>query len=236
MKCTYCGEEFESEESYRAHLGDEHADELGAIDRRRVDRAADDTDSSPIGILAIAIVLIVAGSVVVYTVFLADSSSTAGDTLESQPLPENGNASLLTDVEQLPSEGREHVPAGTEITYETMPPASGPHYDQTASAGFYTDRPQLGALVHSLEHGAVVVYYDPERITPDARESLERFAATHTGTWQSVIVVPTPVDDPSAPYILTAWRHKLSLDSYDRDTVRAFLAEYLGRGPENPVR
>jgi hypothetical protein len=49
-------------------------------------------------------------------------------------------------------------------------------------------------------------------------------------------VVPNPADDPRAAYVLTAWRHRLTMDSYDEATVRAFLAEYLGRGPENPVR
>lgn len=234
MKCTYCGEEFEDEDAYLDHLSDEHEGELGAIDRRRINRGGDESDSYPIGLIAIAVVFVVAGSVVAYTVFLSDSGTSGNDG--SQSLPERGNTTLLTDVEQFPSEGREHVPPGTEITYDTMPPASGPHYDQTASAGFYTDRPSLGELVHSLEHGAVIVYYDPNQITPDARSNLEQLAATHTEPFQSVIVVPTPVENPTSPYVLTAWQHKLSLDSYDTERVRAFLAEYLGRGPENPVR
>ncbi len=236
MKCTYCGEEFDEEEPYLEHLSDEHEGELGAIDRRRINESSEESDSVPIGLIAIAIVLVVAGSVVVYTVFLSDSGSSPGGAVDSQSLPDRGNTSLLTGVEQYPSEGREHVPAGTDITYNTMPPTSGPHYDQTASAGFYTDRPPLGELVHSLEHGAVIIYYEPTQITPEARENLERYATTHTGTWQSVIVVPTPVEDPTAPYVLTAWRHKLSMNTYDTETVRAFIAEYVGRGPENPVR
>lgn len=235
MNCEYCDEEFREEQDYLLHLRDEHPDELGAIDKRRIKRVSEDSGSYPIGLLSIAIVLIITGSVVVYTVFFAGADSPNGDEFESQPLPDRGDASLLAGVEQFPSEGAEHVPHGTEIAYETMPPTSGPHYDQAASAGFYTERQPLGELVHSLEHGAVVIYYDPAEITPEAQESLERFAATHTGPWRSVIVVPSPVEDP-APFVLTAWRHKLDMESYDRDVVRAFIAEYLGRGPENPVR
>lgn len=236
MNCEYCDEEFREEQDYLLHLRDEHPDELGAIDKRRIDRLSDDSGSYPIGLIAIAVVLIIGGSVVAYTVFFSGGDSPNGGEFESQPLPDRGNASLLAGVEQFPSEGAEHVPRGTEIAYETMPPTSGPHYDQTASAGFYSERPPLGELVHSLEHGAVIIYYDSAELNPEAQESLERFADTHTGTWQSVIVVPTPVEDPAAPFVLTAWRHKLSLESYDRDVVQAFLAEYLGRGPENPVR
>ncbi|TSA55267.1 MAG: DUF3105 domain-containing protein, partial [Dehalococcoidia bacterium] len=38
------------------------------------------------------------------------------------------------------------------------------------------------------------------------------------------------------PFILTAWDKMLKLDKYDPRVVTAFLAEYLGRGPENPIR
>ncbi len=39
-----------------------------------------------------------------------------------------------------------------------------------------------------------------------------------------------------SPFILTAWDKMLKLDKYDPQVVKAFLAEYLGRGPESPGR
>lgn len=53
----------------------------------------------------------------------------------------------------------------TVVDYTTVPPAFGPHYGTPApfELGFYgeRDRPDMEALVHNLEHGYVVVWYDP---------------------------------------------------------------------------
>jgi hypothetical protein len=151
-------------------------------------------------------------------------------------LPNSGDGTYVGRVETFESAGAEHVSSGTEIDYERIPPLSGPHYGSTVEAGFYDERQPLGALVHTLEHGAVVIYYDPGALTDEARSDLEDRAATYTDPWASVVVVPSPTDDPAAAYTLTAWRRRLRLDEYDPDAVTAFLAEYLGRGPENPVR
>ncbi|QZP36252.1 DUF3105 domain-containing protein [Halobaculum magnesiiphilum] len=163
---------------------------------------------------------------------LAGCLGGGGDT----SLPENGDPELLEDVESFPSEGVEHVERGTEVEYDTQPPTSGPHYSGVVEAGFYEEPQTMGDLVHTLEHGAIVAYYVPDALTDEARSSLETWANSHTGTWQSFVAVPNPYDDPQAPYTLTAWRHLLRMDEYDEDVVRAFAAEYIGRGPENPVR
>jgi hypothetical protein len=47
-------------------------------------------------------------------------------------------------------------------TYPSTPPTSGPHEDGTVPAGVYDTPPPMGPLLHSLEHGAAVVWYDPD--------------------------------------------------------------------------
>lgn len=157
-------------------------------------------------------------------------------SLEAQPLPKRGDPELLKNVQSFPSEGTEHVSEGTQLAYNTNPPTSGRHYGRETPAGFYVEPRPAGNLVHSLEHGAVVIYYDLTKLTDEIRESLTRFVQAHRDPWASVIVVPTSDPNPEAPFILTAWTKMLKLDRYDIPTIRAFLAEYLGRGPENPVR
>lgn len=159
-----------------------------------------------------------------------------GDGGQANELPCEGDPELLQDVQTHPSEGTDHVESGTSVEYDTMPPTSGPHYSSATDAGFYEETPPLGNLVHSLEHGAVVIYYDPEALSSSAEEDLTELASTYTDTWASVIVAPHPESSPEAPYVLTAWRHLLRLEEYREDVVRAFLAEFLGRGPENQVR
>jgi uncharacterized protein DUF3105 len=70
---------------------------------------------------------------------------------------------------------QQHVPTGTQVTYSTAPPAFGSHWNEqgTAPAPFnrkyYTekDRPELEALVHNLEHGYTILWYD-QSIADDA--------------------------------------------------------------------
>jgi hypothetical protein len=51
-------------------------------------------------------------------------------------------------------------------TYPTTPPASGPHNPSPLSAGVYTSPPPIDQSIHSLEHGAVIIWYDPSATGP----------------------------------------------------------------------
>ena len=57
-----------------------------------------------------------------------------------------------------------HKPQGTPISYDDAPPAFGPHWPSPASFDrkFYTadDRPDVETLVHNLEHGYTLLWYD----------------------------------------------------------------------------
>lgn len=149
-------------------------------------------------------------------------------------LPDDGDDQYIQRVETFDDNGREHVER--EVDYERTPPLSGPHADDWVEAGFYEERREPERLVHTLEHGGIVVYYRPDALTDTARSDLQERADTYTGTFAPFVAAPALRDDPPAPYTLTAWRRRLRLDAYDPEAVTAFLAEYLGRGPENPVR
>ena len=57
-----------------------------------------------------------------------------------------------------------HKPQGTPISYDDAPPAFGPHWPSPApfERKFYTadDRPDVETLVHNLEHGYTLLWYD----------------------------------------------------------------------------
>jgi hypothetical protein len=235
IECDYCGTEVD-EADYLDHLRADHREELGTIDRRRVEQATAGREANDRLLGGRAFYLLPAVGIAIAVVAFVYLSGGGGGEGSATGLPERGDEALLTDVERVPSEGTEHVTRGTRIDYERVPPLSGPHYGTSAEAGFYEETPALGAIVHSLEHGAVVIYYDPAALDGEAESSLRAYATEHTGAWKSVIVAPNPNEEPATGYVLTAWRHRLRLDGYDEATVRAFLAEYLGRGPENAVR
>ena len=58
---------------------------------------------------------------------------------------------------------RIHVPEATLVNYSTNPPTLGPHSASWITKGFYDTSRFDGNLVHSLEHGYVVISYDCER-------------------------------------------------------------------------
>jgi hypothetical protein len=71
---------------------------------------------------------------------------------------------------------QQHVPDGQAIFYDDAPPAFGEHYGtpDPMTRKLYTkgDRPELGTLVHNLEHGYTVVWYD-ETVAADNEEMNE---------------------------------------------------------------
>ena len=82
---------------------------------------------------------------------------------------------------------QQHVEPGTPIEYTDAPPAYGQHYTSPApmERKLYTadDRPELGTLVHNLEHGYTILWYD-ETIADDeaAMNELRGIASKLSGT------------------------------------------------------
>lgn len=258
--CDYCGETFDDEDAHLDHLAAEHDGELKRIDQRRVegrDTGGDGVSTTTIvGGLAVVAVAALAGvvllgggggsapagnqttsgNVTAEGNTIVSFAGTAPEGIETAPLPDSGREDVIGVVATEAFTGQPNHVSASELNYDpSNPPTAGPHTGNSARAGFYEQEVGFGPLVHSLEHGAVVIYYDPQQITPEARESLRAFAQQHTGAWRSVIVMPHP-GEPDAAYELTAWEKRLKLQEYDARAVRAFVAEYIGRGPENPVR
>ncbi|HVR83579.1 MAG TPA: DUF3105 domain-containing protein, partial [Planctomycetota bacterium] len=89
-----------------------------------------------------------------------------------------------------------------------------------------------GFLVHAMEHGGVIIYYNPAVITPDETNTLKALAQAHQGVFGQVCCVPR--NDATYPFILTAWTHWLRLTSYDQSRIDNFISLFLGQGPESP--
>jgi hypothetical protein len=240
VECEYCGDTFESEAAHLKHLGEEHAGELGRIDQRRVEAAESGGEEGlPLAGLAVGAGVLVVAVVGIWFLFLSGSggSEATPTGIEDEPLPESGDEEWISQVESFDSEGRQHVDPGSDIDYARTPPLSGDHWGGAVDAGFYAETPEIPRLVHTLEHGAIVIYYDDSaNMTPEAEASLRAWTANHDGPWTSIVVAPNPNENPRGDYVLTAWTHRLVIDDYDAEAVQAFAAEYLGRGPENPVR
>ncbi len=156
------------------------------------------------------------------------------DTYEFEVLARAG-WDRLARVENLPNAGYDHLAPGQEYQYPSAFPTSGPHSHTPAHPGFYLDLPPLGRLVHSLEHGWIVIYYDsPGEIAVDL---LRDWSRKFRGPWSGVVVVRGSRRlDPDEAVVLTAWNRRLRLDPFEPTAAAAFVHAFRGRGPENRVR
>lgn len=148
------------------------------------------------------------------------------DALAKQGRPQ------LSRVETETDRGNTHVRAGTPVAEGEPFPLSGPHWPKATPAGFYQEPQPKGELIHALEHGQVVVYYESPGFK--GLSVLKRWSAQFAGPWSGLIAVPHKGlgDD----VVLTAWRRRLRLDAFDEAALAAFMDAHMGRGPENPVR
>jgi hypothetical protein len=122
----------------------------------------------------------------------------------------------------------------TAQDYKTNPPTSGAHFPRWYDDGIYEPGkvPDLGQLVHTLEHGRINVQYKPG--TPkNVIDALEAFFAEKTGYHILVYENTTGMD---AQVAATAWTHSLKCPEYKPeviDALRTFYQAYVDKGPEN---
>ncbi len=132
-------------------------------------------------------------------------------------------------IEREPSQGNQHVDG--PVAYGTPFPTSGPHATTPLAAGFYEEESNREPLVHALEHGYIVIYYDEPG--DGVLTILRGWADSYQGPWDGVIAVRH--NGLGERIVLTAWGRRLQLDKLD-PRAALFLDAFRGRGPERQVR
>ncbi len=148
-----------------------------------------------------------------------------------QKLTEAGKP-FLSQVETQRNFGGGHLSPGEIVKYQDQFPTSGKHSVETIEPGFYETPQAPTRLVHSVEHGHIVIYYD----NPDsgALKTLRSWAKLYVGHWSGVVVVRSP--GLRDEIVLSAWRKILRMKSFDKAGAAAFIDTFRGRGPEKKVR
>ena len=93
------------------------------------------------------------------------------------PLADAGCGKITTDAA---GATKQHVQVGERISYDDVPPSSGKHYSNPVSFSarpFFTlkDMPPVENVVHNLEHGYTILWYDPDLSQHD-RDELQGLA------------------------------------------------------------
>ena len=149
------------------------------------------------GSVAVAVVLVAVTEVFIHRLSgeersllaAAPSAATAAGCTAVRDIPPYPGGLDRTHI------GASNVPRMPPLsTYRSVPPASGPHAAIPLGAGVYGTPPPLDQAIHSLEHAAVTIWYDPAS-TGDAE--LQRIRSFFARGNESNHVIVAPYNYPS---------------------------------------
>jgi hypothetical protein len=144
------------------------------------------------------------------------------------------------EVESLRARSRDHTQdIDEQIQYDSNPPSSGRHFELPADDGLYDEAPRDAELVHSMEHGRVVIWFKPS-LPKDSRAGL-RALFDEEGGFQLLL---TPRRNMPYAVAATAWNAEPAPNGTGRllgcprfsnktfDALQTFIEEHRGNGPE----
>ena len=114
-----------------------------------------------------------------------------------------------------------------EVTYagSGLPPVGGSHNPTWQNCGIYDAPLDESLAMHSLEHGAVWLAYNPD-LAADEVETLRKMARGKSYTLMS------PYPNLESEVVMSAWSRQLELDSVDDARIEDFIGRYRQTGPE----
>jgi len=119
---------------------------------------------------------------------------------------------------------RDHV--NGPISYPQVPPVGGPHNPVWLNCGIYDQPVPNENAVHSLEHGAVWITYQPNLSAADVAQ-LRSLVRGHA------YVILSPYPGLPARVVASAWGAQLRATSADDPRLTQFIKTYE-QGPQTP--
>jgi Protein of unknown function (DUF3105) len=118
--------------------------------------------------------------------------------------------------------------------YKTNPPTSGAHFPEWYDDGVYAPGtvPNLGMLVHTLEHGRINVQYAKGTPAADVAKLEALLQEQNEGYHMLLYENTTGMDTAIAA---TAWTQSLTCPEMNDkvfDAIRTFRSRYIDKGPE----
>lgn len=163
-----------------------------------------------IGLLSLAI--IVGG------VWLFDKQGVESEAKISRPLM----GEKIADV------GSTHVKEGeSHKPYNSNPPTSGPHIgNAVAGPGIKTESVPDELVLHSMEHGAAVVWYRDDLAESEVNKIKNAF---ESASGKKILI---PRKDLEVPVALVSWGYMLKLETVDEVKIKEFIETNNDRAPE----
>ena len=129
-------------------------------------------------------------------------------------------------VQSFAEAGRDHIdPAEQADNWNSNPPTSGDHLTNWLQPGIYDGEQDMRAMVHSLEHGYVLILH--KGIPQDQLDQLRQYAEQRDGS--KLILAPYSGLEQNG-VALVAWRNLELMERVNLDVVRGFVHDYMMPG------
>ena len=136
------------------------------------------------------------------------------------------------EVEEIDPGEPLHEPLGTEIEYSSDPPVGGHHYEVWMDPGLYEEVVEDGYLVHNLEHGYVIIWYNCDDLSGGECDTLKGDIQSVIDYFDGYKVIGTPRPGMSTVLALTSWGRLARLDAFDFALIVEFIERYQEDSPE----
>lgn len=101
-------------------------------------------------------------------------------------------------------------------SWKENPPVGGIHNNVWQNCGYYSEPIGTGHGVHSLEHGAVWITYQPD-LPQDQIDKLKKLAESQT------YLLVSPYPGIPAPIVVTAWGHQMQAQTASDPRINQFI-------------
>jgi hypothetical protein len=125
--------------------------------------------------------------------------------------------SALTGLSTYANLARNHVTG--KVTYAQTPPVGGDHSAVWQNCGVYTQPVANENAVHSLEHGAIWITYQPSL-------SAAQITTLQADVKSQPYGLLSPYPGLPAPVVATVWGSQLKLQSADDPRLKTFISKY----------
>jgi hypothetical protein len=124
----------------------------------------------------------------------------------------------IRGVKTFPHQSRGHDNT-LELQASDLPPVGGVHHDIWQNCGIYDEPIPEENVIHSMEHGAVWVTYQPELDADDVTYLQDLVRGER-------FILLSPYPGLRSPVVLSAWGVQLEVNSAQDSRVEAFIDEY----------
>lgn len=150
---------------------------------------------------------------------------------------------------KVPILGRGHVQESVHPEYDSNPPTSGPHYEKTEEWGIY-DKPLVPEkLVHNLEHGGIVIFYNcnypptttGQEDTAEWKEKQKKRCDSIKSSLKDIVerlqkkdrkIIVAPSSTLDTTIAVTAWGWYDKMLNVEEERIFNFFGDHINKGEE----